>query len=256
MKILVWGAGNMSQAFVKGLKNKNSHFEFFVFNPTREKAERLAGAVQGQVVTENTASDYDLVILGFKPQKLSVAAAQLCKILPPQTAVLSLLAATEISKLATYFPQRPLVRVMTNLTVERNSGIVLWAAQRADESFWQKVFVGLGLARLVNEKEMDVYTLHAGCSPAFIYQWIKDAGVFAATHGADEALARELFIHALSSALEGIRHDHSNLSEKINSVASKGGVTEAALKRFHELSPQYVEDGFLAGLKRIGELKS
>lgn len=255
MKILVWGCGNMAQAFVKGLKQRNPSFAFYLYNPSPEKAQSLALAVQGQVASGNSHERYDAVILGFKPQKLIEAAAQLSVYLSSRPTILSLLAATELSRLASFFPQSPLIRVMANLPVERNSGIVLWRGQGVDEAFWQNIFSNLGIARHVSEPEMDLYTLHAGCSPAFIYQWVKDAGQFASTQGGNEALARELFIHALSSALEIIKHDHAQLSEKISSVASKGGVTEAALKRFHEVAPRYIEEGFLAGLKRIGELK-
>lgn len=255
MKILVWGCGNMAQAFVKGLKQRNPSFAFHLYNPSPEKAQALASAAQGHVVKGGADERYDVVILGFKPQKLSEAAAQLSVHLSSRSTILSLLAATELARLASFFPNSPLIRVMANLPVERNSGIVLWRGQGVDEINWQNIFAGLGIARLVSEPEMDLYTLHAGCSPAFIYQWVKDAGHFASTHGGDEALARELFIYALSAALEGIKHDHSQLAERISSVASKGGVTEAALKKFQEVAPRYIEEGFLAGLKRIGELK-
>jgi pyrroline-5-carboxylate reductase len=192
------------------------------------------------------------VILGFKPQKLAEAAPALAQ-LAAGTTVISLLAAVDVARLQTFFPTASVIRVMPNLAVAQGQGVVLW---HGNSEAWSKYFQSLGLAPQVSEQSMDVYTLHAGCSPAFLFAWIDEAAKFAVKNGAEADLARKILIRAWQGALAGLENDSANLTEKITAVASRGGVTRAALDGFAQCAPDYIEQGFAAGLKRIQELKS
>lgn len=252
MKILVWGCGNMASAFVQGLARAHKELDFICWNPSAEKAQTLATKVNGRVLSDAQAlPTVDAVILGFKPQKLADAAPALSK-LKAGTTVVSLLAAVDVARLQTFFPSAAVIRVMPNLAVALGQGVVLW---HGDSALWAKHFQSLGLAPQVSEHLMDVYTLHAGCSPAFLFAWIDEAAKFAVKHGGDAELARKILIKSWQGALTGLENDPATLAEKITAVASKGGVTRAALDGFTDSAPDYIEQGFAAGLKRIQELK-
>jgi pyrroline-5-carboxylate reductase len=253
MKILVWGCGNMASAFVRGLARTHQELEFVCWNPSAEKAQALAAAVNGRVLSDPQAlPTVDAVILGFKPQKLAEAAPALSQ-LKAGTTVVSLLAAVDVARLQTFFPTAAVIRVMPNLAVAQGQGVALW---HGDSLAWAKYFQCLGLAPQVSEQLMDVYTLHAGCSPAFLFAWIDEAAKFAVKHGGEAELARKILIKAWQGALAGLENDPATMAEKITAVASKGGVTKAALDGFATCAPDYIERGFGAGLKRIQELKS
>lgn len=253
MKVLVWGCGNMASAFVQGLARSHKDMVFICWNPSTEKAKSLAAAVKGSVLHDpQTLPVVDAVILGFKPQKLADAAPALAK-LPQGTTVISLLAAVNLARLKSFFPEAKLVRVMPNLAVASGQGVVLW---NGSSPIWGQYFQTLGLAPEVTEELMDVYTLHAGCSPAFLFSWIDDAAQFAVNNGGDAKLARQILIKAWQGALAGLENDPATMEEKITAVASKGGVTRAALDGFAARAPDYIAQGFGAGLKRINELKS
>lgn len=252
MKVLVWGCGNMASAFALGLSRAHPDVQFVCWNPSVEKAQALAKKVNGSVLTEASKRPVvDAVILGFKPQKLSEAALALSG-LPSDTTVISLLAAVSIARLKTFFPTAQILRVMPNLAVASGNGVALWLGQKS----WGARLQSLGLAPEVSEELMDVYTLHAGCSPAFLFSWIDDAAKFASAHGGDAELSRKILIKAWQGALAGLENDPMGLEEKISEVASKGGVTRAALDGFSARAPDYIAHGFAAGLKRIQELKS
>ena len=253
MRVLVWGCGNMASAFVQGLARSHKDIEFICWNPSVEKANSLAGLVKGSVLTDpQLLPAVDAVILGFKPQKLADAAPALAK-LPKGTTIVSLLAAVNLARLKTFFPEATLVRVMPNLAVSSGQGVVLW---NGSSPVWGSYFQTLGLAPEVSEELMDVYTLHAGCSPAFLFSWIDDAAHFATAHGGDAKVARKILIKAWQGALAGLENDPATMEEKITAVASKGGVTRAALDGFAACAPDYIAQGFAAGLKRINELKN
>ena len=253
MKILVWGCGTMASAFVQGLARSHEELEFICWNPSVEKAQTLAAKVSGRVLKDSQVlPTVDAVILGFKPQKLAEAAPALSK-LTAGTTVISLLAAVGVARLQTFFPAASVIRVMPNLAVAFGQGVVLW---HGTSEVWGKFFQSLGLAPLVSERLMDVYTLHAGCSPAFLFAWIDEATKFAVKNGGEAELARKILIKAWQGAIVGLESDPLNMQQKINEVASIGGVTRAALDGFAQCAPDYIEQGFAAGLRRIQELKS
>ncbi|MBY0518243.1 MAG: hypothetical protein K2P81_15140, partial [Bacteriovoracaceae bacterium] len=170
----------------------------------------------------------------------------------------SLLAAVTLKKLKQTFKENEIIRVMPNLMVEKNDGVAIWSSEAKGQTLetWDKILPCLGLVHKVNEPLLDVYTLHAGCSPAFIFSWLKSAEQFAVNHSGEAKLARELLIKSWIGALESIQGQDVDLEAKVTAVASKGGVTRAALDSFHAQAPNYIVEAFEAGLTRINELKN
>ncbi len=257
--VVVWGCGNMAGAFARGLARQNS-FHFVCWNPSVAKARALAAELGGSVLPDGAPlpPDTSAVILGFKPQKLAEAAAGLAPRLPEGAVVVSLLAAVSVEALSTHFPGRPVLRLMPNLAVAQGQGVVLWQAHQLDAAVraeWAQALGRLGEAQEVDAALMDVYTMHAGCAPAFLYQWLKDAGDFARAQGGDADVAVRLLAQSFRGTLMAPTPSHGELEGKIDAVASAGGVTRAVLERWKQSAPDYVAEGFQAGLERIREMK-
>ncbi len=257
--VLVYGCGKMARAFALGLQKANPQMRFSCWTPSGDKARALAQDLGGIWVQDlsQMPSTVDTVILGFKPQGLSTAAPDVQKLFPPATLFVSLLAAISLQTLSQYFPGHPLVRVMPNLAVETNQGVVLWkshATSPAQLQLWQRALGSLGMAPELSEDHIDLYTMHSGSAPAFLYQWLRDAGVFAETNGGDPQLAVRIFAQALRGALS-TELVFDELEDKIAAVTSKGGVTRAALDEWLTSDPEYLVRGFTAGLSRLKELK-
>jgi len=246
----------MARSFALGLR-RSEQDEFYCWNPSLEKAKNLASELGG-VVVQAELPKVDVVILGFKPQKLSTASSELEAALKEQNPIiLSLLAAVETAALKPAFPHKKILRVMPNLPVKDGAGVVLWHKGElsvSESGYWQKRFDAMGLSAEMSEKDIDLYTLHAGCSPAFLYAWIDAAADFAVKNGGDSELAKRILIQAWSGTVQGLAQGTLDMQARIEAVASKGGVTRAALDGF-ALNPTYIQDGFAAGLKRIAELK-
>lgn len=250
MKILIWGTGAMARALALGLKHAHQDFEFLCWNPTQEKAQSLARELSGKLWSAGDA--FDVVILGFKPQKMPEVKLPDCS----QATVLSLLAATSIDKVSTYIPARHYIRTMPNLAVEKNAGVLLWAQRNLNpeaQAFWQGTFSQLGLAPFLEDSAIDLYTVVSGCAPAYAFQWLKSAEDFILESGGDPALARELLRASLLGALDSVT-TADDLSQRISQVTSKGGVTEAVLTAWKSQHESYMRDGLAAGLERMREL--
>jgi pyrroline-5-carboxylate reductase len=166
--------------------------------------------------------------------------------------VLSLLAGVEMTRLQNVLAAKSVVRLMPNLAIESGEGVLIWSSVEADQKFWSQSLNAMGHVQYVPEAHIDIYTPHAGCSPAFIYYWLIQAGEVAKAHGADPQIAQDLFLHALRGAVKG---EVPNPQERIEQVASKGGVTEAIIKCWSDQYPSYFADGFKSGLEKMKELK-
>lgn len=252
--IVFWGSGNMARALAQGWRKTHATWRFSFWSPSGTSALLSAKQTGGAVLQSPTMpDDVTGVVLGFKPQSFELAASQLAPLLPRGIPCFSLLAAVDLQRLSSLLPLRPLVRLMPNLSIAEQQGVVLWTA--SEKGPWQSQLSCLGLAEEVPEKLLDVYTAHAGCSPAFLYQWLKDAGEFAREHGGDADLAVRLLHQAFKGTLLNPPPAYVELETKISTVASKGGVTRAILDEWLKIAPNYIKQGFAAGLARIRSLK-
>ncbi len=124
MRIGFVGAGNMAAAMARGWAAADDGPEAMLFSdlePTR--AADLAAEVGGEIREGLTAlrADSNVLLLGVKPAALDAVADELSGEAP---AILSMLAATPLDRLAEAFPGVPLLRVMPNQPVEVRQGVI------------------------------------------------------------------------------------------------------------------------------------
>lgn len=257
--LFFYGCGSMGGALARGLKSAHPHWQFSFWTPSGTRAKAMAQELGGHFISTlaEIPAGVTGVVLGFKPQMLNVASAPLANLFSKEIPFISLLAAISLSELAEHFPGRPLIRLMPNLAVAENRGVVLWnelGISQTARPHWQNALAKLGLAPYVSEPLIDVYTLPAASSPAFLFQWLRDVGDYARQNGGDPQEAVAILVQAFRGTLANdLRFDE--LQGKIQAVASRGGVTQATLDEWRTSDPDYIQRGFGAGLKRLGELK-
>ena len=128
------GSGNMAAAMARGWAGaeQNSPSKMLFTDSGSGRATALAGEVGGQAVdsNEDLVRNSDVVVLAVKPASLEEVAASL----PAPRAVLSLLGATPLARLAEQFPDSTVIRLMPNLAVEVRTGVICMAdPEGADE---------------------------------------------------------------------------------------------------------------------------
>ncbi len=216
------GSGNMAAAMARGLAGEVDGLLFTDGGSGR--AAELAAEVGGEAVATNAAlaERADLVVLAVKPARLDEAAAELSA----AAAVLSLLGATSLERVAAAFPGARVVRVMPNVGVEVRKGVLCVAGEVDPEV--RAMLDGLGHVVELPDAQFDAATAVMGCAPAYLalaVEAIADAG---AADGLDEGLARELVVETTAGTAELLRLRHP--ADVRRAVASPGGSTEAGLE--------------------------
>ena len=131
------------------------------------------------------------------------------------------------------------VRVMPNAPAMVGQGMAALVrapgATSADLNFALKLFRAVGDAvALAEEDLLDAVTALSGSGPAYVYLFVKaltDAGV---AEGLDAELAVRMALKTLRGAEENMRRSTMDAADLIRVVASPGGTTEAALRKFAE----------------------
>ncbi|MBB4858477.1 pyrroline-5-carboxylate reductase [Novosphingobium chloroacetimidivorans] len=229
-KVLIVGCGNMGGAMLQGwLAGGVAPGRITVADP--RMAEAPAGVM---LVREVPVADFDVVLLGVKPQLLDAVAPQVAPAIGQGTILLSILAGVELATLATRFPDaKGIVRVMPNLAAAIGRSPLALSGQGLDQAGRDAVTAllePLGTPEwLASEDLFDAVTALAGCGPAFVYRYIDALAAGATALGVPRDQAQRLALAtAEGSALLAASSEHGP-GELARRVASPGGSTQAGL---------------------------
>jgi pyrroline-5-carboxylate reductase len=229
-RILLVGCGNMAGAMLEGWLAAGLEPErFTVVDPARR--ELPAGVRSLDAVPQG--EDFDLILLGVKPQLLAEVAPQVEPVAGPETVLVSILAGVELAVLAERFPSaQGLLRVMPNLAAALGRSPLALASRGLDDAARDEaeaLLTPLGTPEWIDERAFDLVTALAGSGPAFVYRFIDALASAAAELGLPEDQARRLALATVegAAALAAVSpHEPGELARR---VASPGGVTQAGL---------------------------
>jgi pyrroline-5-carboxylate reductase len=129
------------------------------------------------------------------------------------------------------------IRVMPNAPAMVGQGMAALVrapgASRNDEAFALRIFRAVGDAvALGDEAQLDAVTALSGSGPAYVYLFVKAMADAAVAEGLPRELAIRMALKTIRGAEENMRRSPLDAAELIRIVASPGGTTEAALKKF------------------------
>lgn len=175
----------------------------------------------------------DVVLLGFKPQQLPLAAPAIAPLIGAATIVLSVLAGADLATLRATFPAAgAVVRVMPNLAAALGkSPIALFGdAAGPARATVEALMAPLGQAEwLEDEAAMDLVTALAGSGPAFVYRFIDALAAGAAALGLPRDQADRLALAMVEGAAMLAAASPDSPAALAQRVASPGGTTRAGL---------------------------
>jgi len=225
------GSGNMSAGMARGWASAERGPERMLFTDAGSgRAEALASEVGGEALSSNDelADACDLLVLGVKPKALGEVAAEA----GDAPAVLSMLGATPVARVAESFPDSGAMRVMPNLGVEVGKGVMCFsAADGADTALVDSVvdLLGvLGRVTVMDDELIDAATAVMGCSPAYLALVADEIARGGAGEGLDPNVSYSLMVDTMAATAELLRERAPD--ELIKAVASPGGSTEAGLE--------------------------
>ncbi|MDQ2623349.1 MAG: pyrroline-5-carboxylate reductase, partial [Actinomycetota bacterium] len=226
------GSGNMAAAMARGWqKAGNPGPSGMLFTDSGSgRARALAEEVGGRAVdtNEELVESSDFVVLAVKPGSLEEVAATL----PAPRAVLSLLGATPLEKLAGQFPDSAVLRLMPNLGVEVRQGVICVAHPEdldpgiAGEA--RELLATIARVFELPDDQMDIATAVMGCTPAYFAVVAQSLTAEGVAGGLDPEIANAMVAESLAGTA-GLLETRSPFEIQV-AVASPGGSTEAGLE--------------------------
>jgi pyrroline-5-carboxylate reductase len=237
------GSGSMAAAMARGWAGAVDSMLFSDSGSGR--AAELAAELGGEAVgNAEIAARADLVVIAVKPAKLEQVAPELAA----AKAVISLLGATPLARVAGLFPDAAVLRLMPNVGVEVRQGVLCIAGEAAPAVREQLQLLGHVVE--LPDADFDAATAVMGCSPAYLALAVEALADAGAADGLDPELARQLVVETAAGTAELLRHRHP--ADVRRAVASPGGSTEAGLEALdREGGREAFEAAVRASLERM-----
>ena len=231
MRVGFIGAGSMAAGMARGWAAAPGGPERMLFTDSGSgRAASLAAEVGGVALASNAelARQADLAVLAVKPAALEQVATEAGE----APAVLSLLGATPLARIAAAFPASAAFRVMPNVAVEVRRGVLCFETSPeapAGTAVAVRELLGL-LGRVVEieDRDFDAATAVMGCAPAYLALAVEAIAEAGASDGLDPGFSRELVVETTAGTAELLRLRHP--ADVRAAVASEGGSTEAGLE--------------------------
>jgi pyrroline-5-carboxylate reductase len=284
-KLAFIGGGNMAEALARGLIAGKvfQPADLIVADVDPARRRKLGRALQIETTADNLAAvrAARAILFAVKPQNIDDVLGEIRAAIalggkPPMRArpagapvpiaararlFISIAAGVTIARLsAALGAGARVIRVMPNAPAMVGQGMAALTrspgASRADLSFALRIFRAVGDAiALDNEALLDAVTALSGSGPAYVYLFVKALADGGVAEGLEPEMATRMALQTLRGAVETMSKSKLNVAELIRIVASPGGTTEAALRKFDERGfSAIVGDALHAAAQRSREL--
>lgn len=258
MKITFLGGGNMAIALVGGLMQRGfAPHDLSVIEILPEARERLNTQFSINVFSEATAEALacDVLVLAVKPQQMRAALASL-PAGDSKPLIVSIAAGLLVNDLARWMGgYRRIVRAMPNTPALIGAGMTgLYAdpaASAQDKQRAEAILGAVGETVWVDKESLiDSVTAISGSGPAYVFLFLEAMQEAARDLGLTAETARTLAIQTVLGSAQLAQQSIDPVEVLRQRVTSKGGTTEAALKKKAALG---VKEGLIAGMHAAAE---
>ena len=219
------GVGNLGRHAIFGLKDS---YSISASDPIQNEEIKKLG-VSYQTI-EDLCKNSDVIFLTIKPNKAEEVLNKIRDLIKDKL-IISFIAGMSLKKLKTLLSTSNVIRAMPSLGISSGvSPIAVCSAKKIENNIGETILNKLGKCVEIEESKFDAFTSIFGAGPAYISYLGNLLSEIALSNGFEEPepMIREL--------LRGTYEIHNSQSKPSfnqikTMVASKGGVTEAALKK-------------------------
>ncbi len=241
VKLGLIGCGNMGGALAKAAVQALPAKELLLANRTPAKAQALAQQLGGCAVGSNAdvAAQAQYILLGVKPQMMADMLAGIAPVLAERTAagdrfvLVSMAAGLTCAQLrALAGGEYPVLRIMPNTPSAIGKGMTTYCAvgvEAAELEEFLAVMAAAGRFDALEEHLMDAASAVAGCSPAFVYQFIEALADGGVECGLPRAKALQYAAAAVEGAAALVLQSGQHPGALKDAVCSPGGSTIAGV---------------------------
>lgn len=241
-KISILGCGNMGLIYAQLLKNSDipKENQVVLIAKDEERKNQLKQKNLGivELIHSRAISESSIVLLAVKPQDFTVVGQALKGRIKPDSLVISIMAGINISTIQNSLSHQWIIRAMPNAPALYGKGITVFCNSidlSLENIKLATQFLGLTGKTIKTTKEelLDSVTAISGSGPAYFFYLTLQMKNAAINLGMDEDMAEILVRETLIGSAEMAANNQIMMSELINTIASKGGTTEAALSYFN-----------------------
>lgn len=207
--------------------------------------------------------DDGILVLAVKPHIIPRVLDEIGKDIPTGVLVISIAAGTSLDSLASRLPRgQRIVRVMPNVNAQIGAGMAgICANEHAGEEDLERartIFEAVGRTTVIEEGDFSAFSALAGCSPAFVFEFIEALARGGLEAGLPKADAVEYAAQAVLGSAKMVlerAEDGMSPANLRDLVTSPGGTTIAGVAAMEQKGfGASVVAGVRAAIARDGEL--
>lgn len=238
------GAGNIARAIISGLLAKKAvaPTDIVLHGGQPLHYEPYAAKIGAKALASNqaVAETADIVFLAVSPKLgepiLQAIGSTLKKRHVP---VVSMLTGVSVATLeeALGSHDQPVLRIMPNVNVAINAGMIAYAANDAVAGQLDgllDLLNVLGKTMSLPEEQFSTFVALAGSSPAFIYLFIDSLARAGVKYGLEKDQATAIVAQAVMGSAKNVLASDQSPFDLIDQVSSPGGTTVAGLLAMEE----------------------
>ena len=227
------GTGHMGGALATAASKSGMDVRILLANRTREKAEKLAQEIGGEVCDNRTvAQEADYLFLGVKPQMLQGMFEGIRDVLEKRKddyVIVSMIAGKDLAFLKEMFYQHPIIRISPNMPVLVGSGLSQYIfsddVSEEDRAFFLKLMEPTGMLISNDEHYMSAVGGVTGCAPAFVAMFIEALADGAVQCGVSRKDAYEYAAEMMKGTADLYLKSGQHPGAIKDSVCSPAGIT-------------------------------
>ena len=240
-KILVIGCGHMGSALVTSWINSKKYSLTIIdpnkFNLLKKKYYKANVTVLKKISNSESNKIFDFIIFAIKPLDLNIILNDISNIkIGNQTSVISVIAGKKINIFEKKIKKtKNFFRVMPNMPASIGKSMnCIVAGRKVDRKKIKQVldlFKYSGKTLLLeNENQIDMATAISGSGPGFVFNLIDCMENSAVKLGFKKSVAKILVSQTFKGSVDLFSNNKLSAKKLVNTVATKGGTTEAGLK--------------------------
>ena len=240
MKVAIIGAGNMGGAIARGMAQGSliRPADITVSNPSEGKL-RAIKEFNPQIKTtcnnQEAINEADLIILAVKPWFIKEVIEGLTLQTEKQI-IASVAAGIPFADYEQWIGEKATIfRIIPNTAISQMQSMTLLASHNASkeqEALLANIFNEMGVAMLIDEKQMGAATALTSCGIAYVLKYIQAAMQAGVEMGIYPKDAARMVAQSVKGAAELILTNESHPSVEIDKVTTPGGLT---IKGINEL---------------------
>lgn len=240
MKVAIIGAGNMGGAIARGMAQGSliRPADITISNPSEGKL-RAIKEFNPQIKTtcnnQEAINEADLIILAVKPWFIKEVIEGLTLQTEKQI-IASVAAGIPFAEYEQWIGEKATIfRIIPNTAISQMQSMTLLASHNASqeqEALLVNIFNEMGVAMLIDEKQMGAATALTSCGIAYVLKYIQAAMQAGVEMGIYPKDAARMVAQSVKGAAELILTNESHPSVEIDKVTTPGGLT---IKGINEL---------------------